>query len=109
MDNRKGPKSLFSNSFEGNGGFHFYRLDDKTWSHKANNCNVSRIDASGLKIEDPQKCLRNYRLVIRNNLNVDLNYNTFVGYYYVLDHGIELAKIEAQIDKTRRQIKNNKF
>jgi hypothetical protein len=71
---------------------HFYRRDsDGQWSHKAKNCNVSRVDSLGLPILDPVTANRDYRGVIINGLHFDLNYETFVGYFYVPQDGLSLG------------------
>ena len=54
--------------------FHFYRLldNDKTWSHKRGNKNVSKTDSKNNIIMDPKYTNRDYGIY---------NYDTFCGYY----------------------------
>lgn len=63
--------------------YHFYRQDlNGMWSHKAGDNEISNIDASGNKINDPQKADRNYN---KTNSDDDDNndYNIFCGYFSV--------------------------
>ena len=64
-----------------NDDFHFYRQDQGTdiWSHKQGGSAVSRVDASGNIIYDPETADRKYKT--RGKGNHD--YNKFCGYYCV--------------------------
>lgn len=70
--------------------YHFYRQDDDgTWSHKFNNCNVSRVDASNQSITNPEYANRDYTKHLINWLVwTGWNYPIFVGYFYVPNRGI---------------------
>lgn len=55
--------------------YHWYRENpDGTWSHKPGSHPVTKLDASGKLIRDPQKCDRHYGTI---------NYREFAGYFYV--------------------------
>ena len=55
--------------------YHWYRQNpDGSWSHKRGHTEVTRVDASGNTIYNPQGCNRNYG---------SINYSTFAGYYIV--------------------------
>ena len=57
--------------------YHWYRQDsDGFWSHKLGTEAITRYDASGKLIIDPQNADRNY-------VNEGINYSTFGGYYAV--------------------------
>ena len=59
--------------------FHFYRQDFDTniWSHKRGGSNVSRKDASGKLIYDPELADRNYK----KHDKTKYNYRKFCGFY----------------------------
>ena len=61
---------------EGDNDFHFYRKDCNTkyWSHKPGSSPVTKEDASGKLILDPQKSDRDFP---------NHNYNNFCGYYCI--------------------------
>jgi hypothetical protein len=90
VDNRSGKGFNQAGSLTQKSDFHFYRLDtDGTWSHKANNCNVSRIDASGQTILNPEFADRDYRKILINGIQFNINYNEFIGYFQVPNKGLE--------------------
>ena len=90
LDTRKGIQFSDSRSDFEQPDYHFYRQDsDGTWSHKANNSNISRIDASGKIIINPKLADRNYKKILFNGMQWDLQYNQFGGFIYVPNEGIK--------------------
>lgn len=63
---------------------HFYRQNpDGYWSHKRGSNTPTLVDSKGAPIYDPQKAARSYGNWLEGVLNWDVNYDIFIGYYYV--------------------------
>ena len=62
--------------------YHFYRQDTNgLWSHKTCTNDVSRLDANGDIIINPEYCDRDYTTV--NKKEDEHNYNLFCGYFSI--------------------------
>ena len=62
--------------------YHFYRQDTNSlWSHKTGTNNVSRLDANGDIIINPEYCDRDY--TTNDQEEDEHNYNLFCGYFSI--------------------------